>query len=273
MTANAIIPPIGFGTFRLQGQQVIDAVHSALALGYRHIDTAKLYDNETEVGQAIHTSGVPRDSIFLTTKIWHDCLRRDDLLASLAASNQRLGVEQVDLALIHWPSPGGEVPVAETMAALAEARERGLTKYIGISNYTIAQVDEALAVPGGEQLITNQIEVQPYLANRRLVEHCQARGLEVTGFMSLAVGKVMQDPVIADIAKAHNASPAQIALAWSLARGVGVIPSSTKPEHQKSNLAAAGITLSPEDMARINALDCGDRIASPDFAPEWDQKA
>lgn len=271
MSATDIIPAIGFGTFRLKGQEVIDAVHSALALGYRHIDTARLYDNETEVGRAIASSGVPRDEIFLTTKIWYDCLRRDDLLASLEASNQRLGVEQVDLALIHWPSPGDEVPVAETIGALAEARKRGMTRYIGISNYTIAQVDAALAVPGGEQLVTNQIEVQPYLANRKLVEHCQARGLQVTGFMSLAVGKVMQDPVLKDIASAHDASPAQIALAWSLARGVAVIPSSTNPAHQQSNLAAARITLSEEDMRRINALDCGERIASPDFAPQWDQ--
>ncbi|HEY7884630.1 MAG TPA: 2,5-didehydrogluconate reductase DkgB [Cellvibrionaceae bacterium] len=270
MTTSAIIPAIGFGTFRLQGQTVIDAVHSALALGYRHIDTAKLYDNEEAVGEAIRSSGVPRDEIFLTTKIWHDSLRHDQLLASLAASNQRLGVEQVDLALIHWPSPGGEVPVAETIGALAEARERGLTRYMGISNYTIAQVDEALAVPGGEHIITNQVEVQPYLANRKLVAHCQARGLEVTGFMSLAVGKVMKDPVINAIAQVHNANPAQIALAWSLAQGVGVIPSSTNPAHQKSNLAALNIRLSAEDIARIDALDCGERIASPGFAPEWD---
>lgn len=268
--ANSIIPPIGFGTFRLKGQQVFDAVTSALALGYRHIDTAVLYDNEVEVGRAIARSGVPREEIFLTTKIWFDRLKGDGPIESLRESLQRLAVEQVDLALIHWPSPKDEVPMEEYIASLNRARELGLTRHIGVSNFTKAHTDRAMACPGGEHLITNQIEVHPYLANRKLVEHCQQRGLQVTGYMSLAVGKVNDDPVLQEIAAQHNATAAQVALAWVASRDIVVIPSSTKPEHQKSNLAAMDLKLSAEEIARINRLDCNQRIANPEFAPEWD---
>ncbi|WP_136067256.1 2,5-didehydrogluconate reductase DkgB [Modicisalibacter radicis] len=270
MAQSSIIPRIGFGTYRLKDQQVIDSVKSALELGYRHIDTAQVYDNEQPVGEGIRQSGVPRDEIFLTTKVWWDRFRHDDLIASLEESCRKLGVDRLDLALIHWPSPDDEVPMAEYIGALDAAREKGLTRHIGVSNFTMAHLDEAVSVPGGEHLITNQIEVHPFLANRRLVAHSQARGLEVTGYMPLAVGKVMNEPVLQQIADDHDATPAQIALAWVAAQGIAVIPSSTKPEHQRANLAALELTLSEDDMARIEHLDVGERIANPDFAPRWD---
>ncbi|WP_043529666.1 2,5-didehydrogluconate reductase DkgB [Litchfieldella xinjiangensis] len=265
------IPRIGLGTFRLKGQDVIDSIGSALELGYRHIDTAQMYGNETEVGQAIRESGIPRKDIFLTTKVWWDRLKGDDLIRSLEESLERLGVEQLDLALIHWPSPNDEVPMREYIGALNEAREKGLTRHIGVSNFTIAQIDEALSVPGGEHIITNQIEVHPYLANRTLVAHCQAKGMQVTGYMPLAVGKVMQEPILQEIADAHGVNPAQVALAWVAARDIVVIPSSTKRSHQQSNLAALDLELSRDEIARIDDLDSGERIANPDFAPKWDE--
>ncbi|WP_148252822.1 2,5-didehydrogluconate reductase DkgB [Aidingimonas lacisalsi] len=268
--AQAILPRIGLGTFRLKEQEVIDSVSSALELGYRHIDTAQMYENEAAVGKAIRESGVPRDDIFLTTKVWYDRLQGDDLIKSLEESLEKLGVDQVDLALIHWPSPKGEVPMAEYIGNLDEARKRGMTKHIGISNFTIAQVDEALSVPGGEHIITNQVEVHPFLGNHALVSHCQARGVQVTGYMPLAVGKVMKEPVLQEIANEHGVTPAQVALAWVAARDIVVIPSSTKPAHQRANLAALDLELSSDEMARIDALDAGERIANPDFAPEWD---
>lgn len=270
MTDQHPLPAIGLGTFRIKGRELIDSVTSALDLGYRHIDTAQLYDNETEVGQAIRQSGVPREDIFLTTKVWFDRLKGEDLINSLEESLARLATDHVDLALIHWPSPNDEVPMAEYISALNHARERGLTRHIGISNFTIRQVDEALAAPGGDRIVTNQIEVHPYLANHKLVQHCQKAGLQVTGYMPLAVGKVMQDPVLQEIGRAHEATPAQIALAWVASRNLVVIPSSTKPAHQKANLAALQISLSAEDMARIDQLDANERIANPDFAPAWD---
>ncbi|GAA5179598.1 MULTISPECIES: 2,5-didehydrogluconate reductase DkgB [Halomonadaceae] len=270
MAQSNIIPRIGLGTYRLKDQQVIDSVKSALALGYRHIDTAQIYDNEQPVGEAIKQSGVPRDEIFLTTKVWWDRFRHDELIASLEESCRKLAVERVDLALIHWPSPNDEIPMAEYIGALNAAREKGLARHIGVSNFTLAHLDEALSVPGGEHLITNQIEVHPFLANRTLVEHSQAKGLEVTGYMPLAVGKVMNEPVLRQIADDHDATPAQVALAWVASRDIAVIPSSTRPEHQQANLAALELTLSDDEMARIERLDVGERIANPDFAPKWD---
>ncbi|WP_419307955.1 2,5-didehydrogluconate reductase DkgB [Chromohalobacter israelensis] len=269
-TQRTVLPRIGLGTFRLKDQDVIDSVISALSLGYRHIDTAQFYGNERAVGEALAQSHVPREEVFLTTKVWWDQLQPQALLDSLEESRRQLGVDYIDLALVHWPSPDDEVPMADYIGALNQAREQGLTRDIGVSNFTVAQIDRALSVPGGEHLITNQIEVHPYLANRKVVAHCQDKGLQVTGYMPLAVGKVMDDPVLQAIAEAHEATPAQIALAWVAARDIVVIPSSTKPAHQQSNLEAMRITLSAEEMARIDALDRGERIANPDFAPEWD---
>lgn len=271
MTVQQPIPKIGFGTFRLKGQEVIDAVKSAMELGYRHIDTAQMYDNEAEIGQAIRESGVNREDLFITTKVWFDRLKGDDLINSLEESVGRLGLAQVDLALIHWPSPDDETPMTEYISALDQARQGGLTRFIGISNFTKAQVDEALSVPGGDQIVTNQIEVHPYLANRNLTQHCQSKGLQVTGYMPLAVGKVMKDPVLQEIAKNHKVTPAEIALAWVASRDIVVIPSSTKPNHQKANFEAMNLKLSTDELAQIDKLDRGERIANPDFAPAWDE--
>ncbi|MFC0337312.1 2,5-diketo-D-gluconate reductase B [Kushneria avicenniae] len=266
-----MIPDIGLGTYRLKGQDVIDSVTTALELGYRHIDTAQVYGNEAEVGQAIADSGVAREEVFLTTKIWTDRFHHDDLIKSLEESLERLGTDYVDLVLLHWPSPDNEVPVAESISALVEAKHRGLTRDIGVSNFTIAQIDEALGVEGGDQLITNQIEVHPFLANRALVDHCREKGLRVTGYMPLAVGKVMEDDTLKQIAESHEATSAQVALAWVAARDIVVIPSSTKRAHQQSNLDAMALSLSENEIERINALDRGERIANPSFAPVWDE--
>ncbi|WP_110687817.1 2,5-didehydrogluconate reductase DkgB [Salinicola aestuarinus] len=266
-----ILPQPGLGTYRLKEQAVIDSVTSALELGYRHLDSAKMYGNETAVGKAIQQSGLDRSELFLTTKIWWDQLEPEALTASVEQSLENFGVEWLDLVLIHWPSPDAQVPMADYLEALAQCRRRGLTRHIGVSNFTIAQIDEALALPGGDQIITNQIEVHPFLANRQLVEHCQAKGIEVTAYMPLAVGRVMEDATLKRIADAHDATPAQIALAWIVARDIIVIPSSTKAEHQKANLAALDIRLSDEEMREIDGLDRGERVANPDFAPVWDQ--
>ncbi|OHV12786.1 2,5-didehydrogluconate reductase DkgB [Kushneria phosphatilytica] len=266
-----MLPSIGLGTYKLKGEEVIDSVTNALELGYRHIDTAQMYDNEREVGRAIADSGVPRDDIFLTTKVWTDRFRHDDLIASLHESLERLGTEYVDLVLLHWPSPNGEVPMAESMAALVEAKRQGLTRHIGVSNFTNAQLDEALNLEGGDQIITNQVEVHPFLANRKVVDHCEARGVKVTGYMPLARGRVMEDDTLKAIAEEQNATPAQIALAWVASRDIVVIPSSTRREHLESNMEAMKISLTADEMTRIDELDRGERIANPSFAPEWDE--
>jgi len=264
------IPAFGLGTFRLKGQQVIDSVKTGLELGYRHIDTAQAYENEREVGQAIAQSGVARDELFVTTKIWTSNLAGDKLVPSLKDSLARLRLEQVDLTLIHWPSPGDELPVADYLGSLLEAREQGLTRQIGISNFTVAHMRQAIEAVGVENIATNQVEIHPFLQNRTVVDFAREQGLHLTAYMPLAVGKVMQDEVLKAIGEAHRASPAQVALAWLLQQGFAVIPSSTKRANLQANLEAQSLRLSDEEMARVATLDCGERLANPGFAPRWD---
>jgi 2,5-diketo-D-gluconate reductase B len=267
---NRSIPQLGLGTFRLQGQQVIDSVRNGLELGYRHIDTAQIYGNEAEVGQALQASGVARDEVFVTTKIWLDNLAGDKLVASLKDSLHKLRLERLDLTLIHWPSPGGAVPVAESMQALMEARTQGLSGAIGVSNFPNALLMQAVNAVGAANIATNQVELHPFLQNRSVAAFAREHGIHVTAYMPLAYGKALADPVIQAIAERVKATPAQVALAWSMAKGYAVIPSSTKRENLAANLGALDVALSAADIAAIDALERGERLVSPDFAPAWD---
>ncbi|MDH1512762.1 2,5-didehydrogluconate reductase DkgB [Pseudomonas mosselii] len=265
------IPSFGLGTFRLTGQAVIDSVKSALELGYRAIDTAQIYKNEAEVGQAIAESGVPRDELFITTKIWVDHYAADKLIPSLRESLAKLRTDHVDLLLIHWPAPDNGVELPEYMQALAEAKHQGLTRQIGISNFNIELTRQAIAVVGQGEIATNQIELSPYLQNRKLTAFLQEQGITTTSYMTLAYGKVLKDPLLAQIAAKHKATVAQVALAWALQLGYAVIPSSTKRENLASNLLAQSLRLDADDMARIATLERNGREVSPDgLAPNWD---
>ena len=265
------IPSFGLGTFRLTGQAVIDSVKSALELGYRAIDTAQIYKNEAEVGQAIAESGVPRDELFITTKIWVDNYAADKLIPSLRESLAKLRTEHVDLLLIHWPAPGNGVELPEYMQALAEAKRQGLTRQIGISNFNIELTRQAIAVVGQGEIATNQIELSPYLQNRKLTAFLAEQGITTTSYMTLAYGKVLKDPLLAQIAAKHKATVAQVTLAWALQLGYAVIPSSTKRENLASNLLAQSLRLDADDMARIATLERDGREVSPDgLAPAWD---
>ncbi|VFR32563.1 Methylglyoxal reductase, acetol producing / 2,5-diketo-D-gluconic acid reductase B [plant metagenome] len=265
------IPSFGVGTFRLTGQAVIDSVRNALDLGYRAVDTAQIYGNEADVGQALAESGVPRADLFVTTKIWTENYARDKLIPSLRDSLAKLRTDYVDLTLIHWPAPGNGVELPEYMAALAEAKALGLTRQIGISNFNVALTQQAIAAVGKDAIATNQIELSPYLQNRKLVAFLKEQGITVTSYMTLAYGKVLKDPVIGQIAHKHNATPAQVTLAWALQLGYAVIPSSTKRENLASNLLAQQLRLDDEDMAQIAALERNGREVSPDgLAPVWD---
>ncbi|MCO7231706.1 MULTISPECIES: 2,5-didehydrogluconate reductase DkgB [unclassified Cobetia] len=270
MTTHTAIPNPGLGTFRLEGDTLKQAVTTALELGYRHIDTAQMYGNEAEVGEAIEASPVPRDEIFLTTKVWHDKLAPEALKQSVDESLAKLGTDHVDLLLIHWPSPNDAVPMRDYLTALREVQEAGKARHIGVSNFTIAQIDQAVDILGEGALLTNQVEVHPFLQNRQVIEKCREHGIEVTAFMPLTVGKVMEDATLKQIAERHDASPAQVALAWLKAQDIVTFPSSTKAKNIRSNQAAFDLTLSDEEMQAIAALDRGERIADPDFAPDWD---
>jgi 2,5-diketo-D-gluconate reductase B len=263
------IPSFGLGTFRVDADRTTQAVKSAIGIGYRHIDTAQYYRNEAAVGQGVRESGVPREDIWVTTKVWWERLSRDELIASLKDSHQKLDIGTIDLALVHWPSPKGAVPVAETLAALMEARELGLIRHYGVSNFTAPLLDEALKAPGGKHIVTNQIEVSPFLANRALVDATQRHGVKVTAYMPLGEGRAHKDATLRAIAEKYGATPAQVTFAWLLSREIVVLSASTNAEHQKSNWDAQQLKLDAVDMAKIDSLDEGRRNANPSFAPKW----
>ncbi|MBY5970230.1 2,5-didehydrogluconate reductase DkgB [Halomonas denitrificans] len=268
---STLIPNPGLGTFRLTGDTLRHAVTTALKLGYRHLDTAQFYGNEAEVGSAIAASSVPRSEIFLTTKVWWDRLEPVALKASVEESLSKLGTDYVDLLLIHWPSPDDEVPMRDYLTALKDVKDAGKARHIGVSNFTKAQIDQAVDILGKGEILTNQIEVHPFLQNRKLVAHCEKHGITPTAFMPLAVGKVLEDDTLKAIAEKHDANPAQVAIAWLHQLGIPTFPSSTKEKNLKSNLEALKLELSAEEMDAIAKLDRGERVANPDFAPKWDQ--
>lgn len=264
------IPMLGAGTFRLQEQAAFDSVAMALEAGYRHIDTAQIYGNEKEVGDALTASGIAREDIYLTTKVWMDKLGKDHFRASVEESLDKLQTSYVDLLLIHWPLKNEEVAMEEYLAELKAVKDAGLAKQIGVSNFTNAQLSQAIEILGAGEIFTNQVEVHPYLQNRKVVEFCQNNGVVVTGYMPFAYGDVLKDEVVIAIADKHQATAAQIVLAWMRQSEFVTIPSSTKKANIESNLAADEITLDDADMAEIAKLDRNHRLANPDFAPEWD---
>lgn len=266
-----IVPQFGLGTFRLTGDTVIESVKTALEVGYRAVDTAQIYGNEAEVAQAIELSGINRQDLFLTTKIWTENYSVEKLIPSLKESLHKLKTDAVNLTLIHWPAPSTGVNITELMQNLLEAKQQGLTEHIGISNFNIELTQQAIESIGLENIATNQIELSPYLQNHQLVDFLQAQNIDVTSYMTLAYGKVLNDPVLMHIAQQHQVSTAQISLAWALQRGFAVIPSSTKREHLMSNLKAQEIQLSTEEMMAITQLDRNQREVNPEgLAPIWD---
>ena len=266
-----IVPQFGLGTFRLTGDTVIESVKTALEVGYRAVDTAQIYGNEAEVGQAIELSGINHQDLFLTTKIWTENYSAEKLIPSLKESLHKLKTDAVNLTLIHWPAPSTGVKITELMQNLLEAKQQGLTEHIGISNFNIELTQQAIESIGLENIATNQIELSPYLQNHKLVDFLQAQNIDVTSYMTLAYGKVLNDPVLMQIAQQHQISTAQISLAWALQRGFAVIPSSTKREHLMSNLKAQEIQLSTEEMMAITQLDRNQREVNPEgLAPIWD---
>ncbi len=266
-----IVPPFGVGTFRLTGDTVIHSIKTALELGYRAVDTAQIYGNEAEVGQAIHESQVNRANIFLTTKIWTENYAADKLIPSLKDSLIKLRTDAVNLTLIHWPAPALGVNIPELMGHLLEAKKQGLTEHIGVSNFNIELTQQAIDHIGLENIATNQIELSPYLQNERLATYLKQQNIDVTSYITLAYGKVLNDPILSDIAAQHQASVAQVTLAWALQKGYAIIPSSTQREHLNSNLKAQDIHLTSEQMQAIATLDKNAREVSPlELAPVWD---
>lgn len=264
-----IIPQLGFGTFRLTGDTVKKAVASALEIGYRHIDTAQIYGNEKEVGEAIHSSGIPRKDLFITTKVWLDNLSGSKVIDSIEESLDKLKTDYVDLILVHWPHP--EIPMEEYFPEMIQAKKMGLVKSIGVSNFTIPLLEKARLFLGTDMvLMNNQIEVHPYLPNNTLIDYCLKLGVSVTAYMPLVQGKILGEPILKNIALKYGKSEAQIVIAWLLSRGLIVIPASTNPHHQQANFEAQKIQIELDDIKQIERLKNGFRLAAPPFAPQWD---
>jgi 2,5-diketo-D-gluconate reductase B len=263
------IPALGFGTWQITGRTCADMVAAALQAGYRHIDTAAIYENETEVGQGLKAGGVDRDAVFVTTKVWRDFLAPDRLEKAAEQSLKRLKLDHVDLLLIHWPN--ADIPLQGSIEALNRVRERGLTRAIGVANFPSALFDEAQGLSPAP-LVTNQVECHPYLGQKRVLQTARRHGSSVTAYSPLARGKIVGDPVLEAIAEAHGVNVRQVALRWLVQQpNVIAIPKTATPARARSNLDVFGFALTDEEMDRIFALThAGERLVSPAWGPAWD---
>lgn len=266
---GASIPALGFGTWQLPGDVARDSVQAALEIGYRHIDTAQIYGNEAEVGAGLARSGVPRDEVFLTTKVWTDRYQDGALQRSVQDSLKKLGTDHLDLLLLHWPNPA--VPLEETIKALNAVRDNGLTRDIGVSNFPVKTLRQAIEFSRAP-LVTNQVEYHPLLDQSVVKAELDAHDMALTAYSPIAQGKVADEPVIRAIAEAHGKTPSQVALRWLIQQdGVIAIPRSSKKARIAENFDVFDFTLDEAEMARISALRSkAGRITSPSFAPEWD---
>ena len=269
---GARIPVLGLGTSRVTAGECLRTVEAALGLGYRHIDTAVMYDNEVEIGAALQKASVPRDDLFITTKVLPGDLGAGALQRSAQASLKRLQLDHVDLLLIHWPNAA--IPLAASVAALCDAKKRGLTRHIGVANFPVALLDEAvrLAAGHGEKLVANQCEYHPRLDQTKLIAACRKHGAAFVSYCPIGQGGLLADPTIAAVAKKMDRAPAQILLRWHVQQpGVVAIPRSTQFAHLRDNIALFDFALDEADMKAISALARSNgRILSPPGAPAWD---
>ncbi len=269
---GAAIPALGLGTWKLDVPQASHMVADALKGGYRHIDTAQIYENEEGVGHGWRASGVARDAFFLTTKVWTDKFAPGDLEASVDESLAKLQTDHVDLLLLHWPVPG--VPLADTLGALNAVQAKGQTRFIGVSNYPVATFEEARRLSDAP-IVTNQVEYHVYLDQSPVLAAARAAGSSVTAYSPLARGKIADDRVIGEIAAKHGRTNGQVALRWLIEQDqVIAIPKTANPARAIENLAAGDFALDAEDMARLNALGSAHgRIIDPSWGPTWDVPA
>ena len=267
---GANIPAIGLGTWQLRGRECRDMVEAALDHGYTHVDTAIMYENEEAVGEGIARSSRSRDDVFLTTKVWPDDAGDGDLQRALEGSLGRLGTDRVDLVLVHWPSPS--IPFEETARALDDVVARGLAVNVGISNFTVVQVEEAVR-ECPRPIACNQVEHHPYLDQRRVRDTCDRHGLALVGYCPLfRGGSLFKEPAILDAAEAHNKTAAQVVLRWHVQGGSVAIPKTATPSRMRENMDVFDFELSAGEMDAITALGArNERLCDYAFSPKWDE--
>jgi diketogulonate reductase-like aldo/keto reductase len=267
---GALIPALGLGTWTLKDRSCSELVEHALAVGYRHVDTASSYHNEAAVGAGIRASGVPRDEIFLTTKVWPNELAPADFMKAAQASLKRLGLDHVDLLLIHWPNR--DIPLKGTVEALNKARREGLTRHIGVANFTTALLADARKLSEAP-LVCNQVEYHPYLGQEKVMEADREAGMATVAYCPLhRGGELLQEAAVKNAAAAHGVTPGQVVLRWLVQQqGVAAIPRTSRKERLTENIGIFGFALSDAEMRAIAALSVrNSRLCDFDFSPEWD---
>jgi 2,5-diketo-D-gluconate reductase B len=267
-TQGIQLPRLGLGTYRMQGDVCRAAVESALALGYRHIDTAEMYANEEAIGAAIASAGVKRNDLHITTKVWNENLSPDAMRRAFDTSLKKLRLDAVDLYLVHWPKPGMHLP--SMFETLMKLKEEGRTRAIGVANFNIAllkTVVEELEAP----IACNQIEYHVMLDQSKVKQYMKQKSIPLVAYCPLAQGRAASDETLLAIGKKHDASAAQVALRWLLDQdGVAAIPKASRRESQQANLEALKVKLDDDDRKKIAALPKGSRFVNPGFAPAWD---
>jgi 2,5-diketo-D-gluconate reductase B len=265
---GAKIPAIGLGTWELRGRACARLVEQALKLGYRHIDTAQAYDNEREVGEGLRASRVKRDELFVTTKVWTTHFAPNDLERSTKESLTKLRLSEVDLLLLHWPNP--HVPLTETLGALAHVKQLGMARHIGVSNFTVALIEEAVAVCP-EPLVCDQVEYHPYLDQTKVKEGCARHGLALVAYSPIAKGRIKGDQTLVQIGQAHGKTAAQVCLRWLVQQNVAAIPRTSRIERLSENIEIFDFALSDDEMHLISQMNSPKgRLTDFGFAPKWD---
>jgi diketogulonate reductase-like aldo/keto reductase len=267
---GANIPTLGFGTYGMSRRDMMRTLPEALRVGFRHIDTAQIYRNEEEVGECVAASGLNRNDVFLTTKVWVANYSKRAFGASVDESLRKLRTDYIDLLLLHWPSHA--VPLAEQIMGLNAAVEAGKVRHIGVSNFNRQLLAEATRLSKAP-IVTNQFEYHPYLNQKLLIDECRRLGVSVTAYCGTAVGRVFEDPILNDIATRYDKTVAQVVLRWLIQQdGVVALSRTTNPARIAGNISVFDFTLTPEDMAAIHRLTTSDsRIVSPPgLSPPWD---
>jgi diketogulonate reductase-like aldo/keto reductase len=265
---GARIPLIGLGTWDLRGKVCARMVEEAIRLGYRHIDTAAMYDNERAVGEGLRASGVKRDQVFITTKVWQSDLRAPAFERSTRESLSNLKLDAVDLLLIHWPNQS--IPLSETIGALCKMKREGLARHVGVSNFTVKLIEEAAKL-SSEPLVCNQIECHPYLDQSKVIAADRKHGMATVAYSPIARGQAKGDAVMARIGKAHGKTAAQVCLRWLVQQDIVVIPRTSRSERLKENFELFDFKLAPAEMTEIARLASPrGRVVNWSGGPAWD---
>jgi 2,5-diketo-D-gluconate reductase B len=264
------IPQLGFGTWNHSGEDAYNVTRWALETGFRHIDTAEGYNNEEFVGRAIAESGIARDQIFITTKVAPESYAPGKIMGHVKISLEKLRVEKVDLLLLHWPSIKDQYDVNDYVQQFAKVHDAGLTKHIGVSNFTKKYLDAAIRILGDRPIATNQCEIHVLNQNHIIVDYCKSKNIPMTAYSPLARGALTDNSTLAAIGKKHNCSANQVALAFLMAEGYVVIPSSSNKARIKENFDSKDVVLTADDIATIRKLDEGRRLVNGAWCPVWD---